>query len=585
MAQEDLVELYVSGTPKISKNKKNATPIQERKSTSLVLLLIILILIVNWNCSYPSLASGNHGQHIISAYNLGSVYLPGHSVWIFLLHIASRFYGLFFSSSLSYLPLFLAQFSNLCSAFSGFFIYSAVSEWTGRNWNGIICACLFCFVPPVWRASLIASPWSFHYFFSSFVLYASVWLYVRFPLGNQPSVITNAQFLKYLTLFNVIIMVGCSNNMILAFMWIPVLIYFLWNNPVKNGSEIFIIILGISTLFFCYMMIPFIHELFYNNIPFASFPESTSFYDILKINLWKFVPLQEYGMKAEDFIFEPSWNSVVFSEYLNYSKWNIFFSSISPIQWLTLPFIAIGIYAELFTFNDTSKSYHLRLCLLFLTVFFISTIPFSVYSLDLSQPIRVLEFTRLFPQLYCILFFFLGSGLVYLQDKFTSKFSNNRLLVISMAVVFLIIAYNYNVINQDNNDYSREYGKQILYNLPEHSIVLFHDNEPWSICIYLQIIENYRPDIKLLNTIHMSNIHFTSQQGQTYFPNIIFPFNGTYSHIEDSVSKKYNMNTFISKNIINFPIFTVGNWPSADPSATWYHKEVPYGLVNRLYPK
>jgi hypothetical protein len=125
----------------------------------------------------------------------------------------------------------------------------------------------------------------------------------------------------------------------------------------------------------------------------------------------------------------------------------------------------------------------------------------------------------------------------------------------------------------------REYLKAILDSQPQHSLLLETGDYILHGLRYMQIVEGYRTDVRVLDQMLLA-YPWHQRLASKYFPDVTFP--GDRLLPRNERADDYGMKTFFDANHQRFPLYVceVNLWEDARASYTPW----PSGLVDRILP-
>jgi len=233
-----------------------------------------------------------------------------------------------------------------------------------------------------------------------------------------------------------------------------------------------------------------------------------------------------------------------------------------------------------------------RFVLLFLLIMIISGIAYSFnYSIHDIKPY--------FYSAYWAIFCLFGLSVLVLAINVSKswRFSTTN-AAISGIVPLLLLISNYKECDM-SRDYSvEEYTRILIDNLPENSIIISAQWDYWcSAFWYLQRVENYRPDIVLIEKELMRRTWYP-MQFERWHPDIaaksrietelfikdleLFESGQPYNPL--SIQNKFiNLfRSYIEKNIDSIPVFVTLDVIQTDPEITKDYFTYPVGFAFRL---
>ncbi len=200
----------------------------------------------------------------------------------------------------------------------------------------------------------------------------------------------------------------------------------------------------------------------------------------------------------------------------------------------------------------------------------------SIANMPFEIPLLVGVLQRFYIMSAVIFSFYTGFGIKFLLDSTASKFSPkwNVMFSILILLICFFVPFISNMGEADfrNNYLAFDYGKNILSPLPEDSILFVKGDLPSMTSDYLQMVEGFRRDIKVIDYVKLRYDWYTEQIKKRY-PDMII--------LQDKYEDTSSVDTdLISLNIKNFNIFVT------EPQGhTEQFIEIPYGMIWKISDK
>lgn len=149
----------------------------------------------------------------------------------------------------------------------------------------------------------------------------------------------------------------------------------------------------------------------------------------------------------------------------------------------------------------------------------------------------------------------------------------------------------YEFSNQSQVDYFKQYAQAILTPLPMNAVLIVNYDQQWTSIRYLQICEEYRPDITTLQLSMMTYKwfqykHDLYQHNQSSTSRHTLKFPGTYSTFPNSPAisrdNAFTLLQFLDANYENYEIFLGGKVTHPDDNMAAKYDMVPVGLVSKF---
>ncbi len=160
-------------------------------------------------------------------------------------------------------------------------------------------------------------------------------------------------------------------------------------------------------------------------------------------------------------------------------------------------------------------------------------------------------------------------------------------LFLSLYTSYLQLNRWFHVSNQSQVNYFKNYAQSILAPLPENAILIVNYDQQWTSIRYIQICENYRPDITTLQLSMMTykwfqykhNLYRTGGNNSIVFPGTYSTFPKSPAIIRDNA---FTLLQFLDANYENHEIFLGGKVTHPDDDLAAKYDMVPVGLVSKF---
>lgn len=493
-----------------------------------VLVLIIYFLTTS---SFPN--GGDSAELILAAKTFGIAHPPGYPLYTLL--------GKLFS----FLPYgSVAKRINLMSAFFGagtsLFILFSIIKCTNSFSSGLVGAGLFSFSPLVWTYAVSAEVFSLNNFFLSGLIFFSFYLSERKCLKDK----------SFLLAFW--IGLSLTNQQILIFYGLPLLFWINFQdiNPKKFLKLGIFLLIGLAP----YSYLPWAST----QHPFVEWGDQTTLAGFLKHIL-----RLEYGTFS--LAAENSQDPWIFFKtlYFYFEKVN------NDFTYIGLPLAVFGIIKSI----KNEKWYSL------IKFWSVSTLLYLVAFSALSQhrldlPINQTIVARFFQQANIVIALLIGIG----WAEFSKLPANKLFPWVSYALVVFQFMIHFKQHDQSKNEISGEISRAFLQSLPHHSIVFTRGDQVAPSIRYVQLFENYRPDIIVLDQNIMA-LSWGKNWIKRHYPEVLLPDYGAYS------SDGFKIKDFLDLNVSRHHIFFIFGLNNEDKSYENHYERWPLGLTTQILPK
>ena len=504
--------------------------------------LLTFIFAVYWYTMWPTVAGGDSGELIATAYTLGVVHPPGYPLFTMI--------GKLFS----FLPFGTVGWRiNLVSAVfsigASFFLYLTLFRLTKSTAASVVAAGLYAFSPLVWRYSILAEVFTLNCFFVTLLTY----LFVRYQQERNTKLVYLMGFLFGL---------GLTNHHTLLFVGVPLGVYILSQKDsgfLKPINFLKLFLVSISGL------LPYAYLYFASlQAPLIAWGDITSLDGFLKHFLRKEYGTFKLATEGTD------------QNQLWYGLWYFIESLTVQSMYIGAFFIGTGLY--LLAYGDKAKEFK-RYFALFVgipvgyLIFFhtLANLPFvdgaSLYK-DIVSRFWIMPGT--------FFFLFLGLGIHYWSKRV--NLPQKAMIAIAFAVVTTQMGLHFSAENNHGNYSFADFGKNLLKPLPQKALFFTLGDINTNTVRYVQQCENYRTDVKVLDRSLMSYPWLKRIQ-QKHYPDVALP--GLFYHPQHPVG--YSLKKLFDANIDKHQIYLTflkqkGALESADKTFQDHYRLTPYGL-------
>jgi len=486
----------------------------------------------------PSIAGGDSTELVTACAVTGIPHPPGYPLYTLL--------GNFFT----FIPLYsIAWRVNLLSAFLSamccMFIYLSLEILT-KNPVASLCGSLcLAFSRYFWHYSEVSEVFPLNNMFVSLLIYILIaW---RKHLNDN----------RYIYLTGFVFGLSMTNHHT-AILLMPAIVFFL----IYNKKDILLKkkILFFSAIAFLAGLTPYIY------LPLAAIKEPPlNWKNPVTIKNFKELVFREnYGTMSlipEKFLKEHNLKAPSL-----YEKFSVYIASFYYQFRMTGILLAIAGFIYLL-FKDLPFNMFLLTGIFFTGFFFV-----SIANMPFEIPLLVGVLQRFYIMSAVIFSFYTGFGVKFLLDFF-GKFSASRHIIISVIIVFICFFVPF-ISNMDEADFRNnylaiDYGKNILSPLPQNSILFVKGDLPSMTSDYLQMVEGFRRDIKVIDYVKLRYAWYTETIKKRY-PDIII--------LRDKYEDTSSVNTeLITLNIKKFNIFV-----TELQGYTEKFTETPYGMTWKI---
>ncbi|HEX7041723.1 MAG TPA: hypothetical protein VF189_00595, partial [Patescibacteria group bacterium] len=231
-------------------------------------------------------------------------------------------------------------------------------------------------------------------------------------------------------------------------------------------------------------------------------------------------------------------------------------------------------YVVIFSLISLYYLYKKNLYFLLFFLGFILSGPFYYYLM--SQPVYPIISKVTIEQFLSYPFYFIavfsGIGLNLLYKRV--QFANKRYLFVLFLFIFIFpFINNFTRVRQDNNNLVVQTTKYVFSELPKNSIILTAADSLYFPGLYLRYLDNYRPDIKIIDVTILSD---------WYIKNFTDLYPGLSGLFDNS---KFDFDKTCLEYAKDNKLYIYPWFPDFDTYFDKYCKVIPYGLVAKVVLK
>ncbi len=518
-----------------------------RRLTAAALGVVVLAIYVRTLA--PTVAGGDSGELITVAYTLGVAHPPGYPLYTLL----ASFFTLIPIGTIAWR---VNLFSAVCGAGAATMLFLAAARWSGSLWAALAAASLFAFSPRVWPHAVTAEVFALNNLFIAGLVY----LTVRFCEAATPSGHGNDDQKRLMGLAACLLFfwigLGLTNHHTLIFYAIPAALLVLTSNPAMRAPRQ----IGIFALCGLAGLLPYAYiPIASGRVPLMSWGDQTTlsgFLDhLLRREYGTFrLGVQEQGPDLIDRL----------AAYVA--------GSFGDLFWI-VPLLAI---AGLILMRRHRTS---SLLWCWTGAFFFFLVTFNALANGPLEP-GVSRFVegRFWQQPHLLLCVFAALGLAAIAGRFGSA-GVRALPVVAVSIAIAQPVVNFRAQDRSGAVQIHEFLKDILDSAPPQALLLETGDYIYHGLRYLQIVEGYRPDVRVLDQMVLA-YPWHQRLAQKYFSDVVFP--GVRLLPRAERSGDYGMKALFDANRDRHPIYLcdVNLWDDARGSYTPW----PTGLVDSVLP-
>ncbi|KAG6954990.1 hypothetical protein JG688_00012094 [Phytophthora aleatoria] len=518
---------------------------------------------------YPSIAGGDSGELVAESCHLGVSHPPGYPLFNMIVHLFTQY--LPFGDT----PAWRANFfSAVCDTVAVGFIYQSLLQWmaptgwTGRRVAAFTAAALFGFSPLIWTYAVGSEVFALNNAFAAVL----VFLLLQYARRRDIKSALAGAFTCGLAM--------CIQHTIVLFE-LPIIAWVLWSRRRSLWWKEFAQFTGAFVL----GLTPYIY------MPITAIwnPQPGSWGDVTTLSgLIHHIRRADYGtfrLYASNEANEDLWTRL-YLYGVDLSVREI------PFQ-LAVPVIGLGMLQTLRASSGMNRQlgwFMIAMYAFYMIVFH------SLANLPISEGLIYGVQMRFWQQPNVVVFIWFGVGLGYVVNLVTDGVGGTSrtisfvvslmLQVACLALVGAQIWRWYELCDQSQAFYIRNYAQALLDPLPPNAVLFVNFDLQWTSLRYLQRCELRRPDVTILNLSMMTYKWFATKHG--HYSDLYFP--GSRLVPFGSVSDGFSMARLLDTNIgqaakasqKRLRFFLGGKLCFNDQDFNEKYTLVPYGLLDEF---
>ncbi|CAD5122493.1 DgyrCDS10916 [Dimorphilus gyrociliatus] len=209
-------------------------------------------------------------------------------------------------------------------------------------------------------------------------------------------------------------------------------------------------------------------------------------------------------------------------------------------------------------------------------------------NLDVENDLYLGVIERFYMQTDIGVIIFVATGYKDLILYF-KKYLNNTIIYIFKAISILLLLFwqgkNFDLCNFSNTSVVTDYAKLVMDTIPHNSTIFTHGDLSATTIPYLQLCENYRPDLKIID-MELMTYNWSVPRLKNTIKSLEFP--AEQWHLRDTETT-FTLNRFLKVNIFEKET-TPGVYVciGAHQEEISYQKSfflLPIGVCHQFYPK
>jgi len=450
---------------------------------------------------FPTVGGGDSGELIAVAATLGIAHPPGYPLYTLL---GNLFTHLPWGSVAWRVNLF----SAVCHAAAAYFLFLSVARWCRSNAAAALAAGIFAFSPLAWRYAVIAEVFALN------TLLCALLLYLRVRHAEQP-----ARRWFFLGMF--VLGLGVAHQHLLIFFSVPLV----WGMRPRGKADwirgLMVAGIGASPYLYLYWAAARHPEIAWGDL--SSIEGFLTHLFRREYGTFRLSPIGSSGpLDFPQRLFE--YGMSLFGETLLIGPGLAATAFLLRRKDRVLAETAVAVGSYLLVFHLLS-------------------------NLDLRSQLDRGVQARFWIQPNFLVCAWVGLGIAELFKWLPAK-ARIVQLVVPLALIWAQGLLHFFSENRRNNWSFRDYAVTVLAPLPKNALLIVRGDLAWNTARYLQSVENYRPDLRLVHW-NLLRAPWLRNQLEKLQPSIVVP-----GSVLDPLDKNgYSFQTFLEVNQGRGPIF------------------------------
>lgn len=269
---------------------------------------------------------------------------------------------------------------------------------------------------------------------------------------------------------------------------------------------------------------------------------------------------------------------------------NVDFVKMLQAQWnhcvndLSSPVLVLAVLSVLFSPRNRGRCVFVWLILIMVSIYSM----FFAWraNLDIEKPLLLGVVERFWLQADAGVCVLAGLGL-----SWTLCWLNRRLgwgavwstaaWILTAGLISHMISLNHRECDQSSNDVVDRFAREVVFSLPEGSLVLTRGDLPGNTLRYLHYCQGLRPDLSLVDQEMMTYGWYVAKL-QKHLPRVKFP-GRRWDPVNSMEKKAFSIEQFLKHNT-HRPVFVCIGLTEGDPSWERSFSRWPWGVCEQLVP-
>ena len=502
---------------------------------------------------HPSVAGGDAGELAVVAHTLGVIHPPGYPTLAFTTYAVEKIMNVIAPNMSS--GVVQNSFNVVICSAANTVLYLATARLTGSKPAGVTSSSIFAFAPIVWTYATHIEVFGLNNLFLAMIILLGVeYEFHKKSKSTETTIYLVGSFCCGISLTN-------QHTSVLYV--VPLVFWIIIRDYRIFFIEKKILLLKVAVLFLMglspYLYLP-ISAIFTVN------PNSWGDCGTVSGFITHFFR-KEYGtfsLASQ----EARYITTSFKRAWEYYCVDVVAQSLQ-IFWV---FGIIGMVVSLYS-SMVKRSFDIASAFVLMLVLYLNFFHY-LCNLPIDQPLFLGVQQRFWIQPLLLLSLFIGVGLNSILSFFPSK-KTVLMWTIAIVTTYLQVSLHFDILDQSNNFIIRDFGRAILRPLPRNAIVLTKGDIMINSARYVQTLENFRPDVAIIDQEMLTYYWYTDVQKKHYNSTIKFPGKFYHPHQRNG----FNIAQFFAANRKK-RFFLAHGFKDGDHSWEGKYHTMPFGVIH-----
>ncbi|KAI7804501.1 transmembrane protein 260 isoform X1 [Triplophysa rosa] len=269
---------------------------------------------------------------------------------------------------------------------------------------------------------------------------------------------------------------------------------------------------------------------------------------------------------------------------------SVAFMKMLQAQWnhcvndLSTPVLVLVVLSVLFSLRNRGRFVFVWLILIMVSIYSM----FFAWraNLDIEKPLLLGVVERFWLQADAGVCVLAGLGLSWTLCWLNRRLGwgavwNTGAWILTVGLISYMINLNHRECDQSSNDVVDRFAREVVFSLPEGSLVLTRGDLPGNTLRYLHYCQGLRPDLSLVDQEMMTYGWYVAKL-QKHLPRVKFP-GGRWDPVNSAEKKTFSIAQFLKHNT-HRPVFVCIGLNEGDPSWERSFSRWPWGVCEQLVP-